>query len=375
MTWKKELEHNIRDIGRLSEQLGLDRLQTEALRELCREYPMSVTRYYLSLINWENPDDPIRRMCIPGLLELDRSGRLDTSDEASNTKCEGLQHKYRETALILTTNQCAMYCRHCFRRRLVGLSEEEIARHFDRIADYVNEHKELTNVLLSGGDALMMSQEMIARYLETFSSMEHLDLIRMGSRIPVTFPMRITEAPELLTLFRDICRKKQIYLVTQFNHPHEVTGESLAAVEALRTCGLVVKNQTVLLRGVNDSPETLGLLLRKLTAAGVVPYYIFQCRPVSGVKNRFQVPLETGYDIVEKAKAQQNGLGKCFRFCMSHPLGKIEIAGKMPDGSLLFKFHQTKYPENEGRMFLRKLPPGTAWLPEDLVGDTVELME
>ena len=364
MLWYEELKNNVTDIGVLAPKLGLDEKETERMRTLCKAFPMSVPQYYLSLINWDDPKDPIRKMCIPTFFETDLSGAFDTSGEASNTVCEGVQHKYRETALILTTNRCAMYCRHCFRKRLVGLSDEEIASHFDAVIEYIRTHEEITNAILSGGDALMLPTKMVERYLDALSAIDHLDLIRVATRMPVVYPMRIIEDKNLLKVLTRYTRRKQIYVVTQFNHPNEMTTQARAAIRALLECGAVVKNQTVLLRGVNDSAETLGLLLRKLTAAGVVPYYVFQCRPVSGVKNTFQVPFAEGYEIVEKAKSMQNGQGKCLKFCMSHPAGKIEIAGQLDDGSIAFKFHQTKDRTNEGRIFVKKLPADASWLGE-----------
>ncbi len=362
MLWYEEMKNNVTDIGALAPQLGMDEKETKRMQALCEAFPMSVPRYYLSLIDWDDPNDPIRKMCIPTFFETDMSGAFDTSGEASNTVCEGVQHKYRESALILTTNRCAMYCRHCFRKRLVGLSDEEIASHFDEVISYIRAHDEITNAILSGGDALMLPTKTVEQYLDALSGIEHLDLIRIATRMPVVYPMRIIEDQALLKALARYTKRKQIYVVTQFNHPNEITPQARAAIRALLECGVVVKNQTVLLRGVNDSADTLGLLLRKLTANGIVPYYVFQCRPVSGVKNTFQVPFAQGYDIVERAKAMQNGQGKCLKFCMSHPAGKIEIAGKLDDGSIAFKFHQTKEEVNEGRIFVKKLPPDAGWL-------------
>ena len=137
MLWYEEMKNNVTDIGALAPQLGMDEKETKRMQALCEAFPMSVPRYYLSLIDWDDPNDPIRKMCIPTFFETDMSGAFDTSGEASNTVCEGVQHKYRESALILTTNRCAMYCRHCFRKRLVGLSDEEIASHFDEVISYI----------------------------------------------------------------------------------------------------------------------------------------------------------------------------------------------------------------------------------------------
>lgn len=346
----------------ISSFLNLSKAEEKKLQEILDMYPMSITSHYLSLIDWKDPDDPIRRMCIPSLTETDLSGDFDTSGEADNTVVTGMQHKYKETALILSTNRCAMYCRHCFRKRLVGLSDEEIASNFDGMMDYISAHKEISNVLVSGGDSLLLSNEMIEKYLETLTSVEHLDLIRFGTRIPVVYPQRVLNDPKLQDIFRKYAEKKQIYIVSQFNHPRELTPEAKAVIRIFMRMGIVVKNQTVLLKGVNDDPEVLGQLLKDLTAAGVVPYYIFQCRPVRGVKNQFQVPIERGVQIVDEAKNMQNGQGKCIRYCMSTTWGKIEILGKMPDGQMLFKFNQAKDPGNAAKIFTQQLEKGQCWI-------------
>lgn len=291
MNWKEEVRTNITKASELREYMDLTDSQVEHLDRILSQFPMTVTRYYLSLINWDNPfTDPVFRMCIPSIEETDLSGDFDTSGEADNTVISGLQHKYSQTALILSTHRCAMYCRHCFRKRLVGISDDETADNIEEMASYVSQHNEISNILISGGDAFLNSNQVIRRYLEQFSSIPHLDLIRFGTRTPVVLPMRIYDDPELLALLKTYTQKKQIYVVTQFNHPNEITHEARKAIKALLDSGIVVKNQTVLLKGVNDNSQTLGLLLKDLTRCGVIPYYIFQCRPVSGVKNQFQLP-------------------------------------------------------------------------------------
>ena len=167
----------------------------------------------------------------------------------------------------------------------------------------------------------------------------------------------------------EVTIKKTVYVVTQFNHPREVTKDAALAVKTLREAGVHLRNQTVLLRGVNDDVAVLGTLLRKLTAIGVDPYYIFQCRPVKGIRKMFQVPLTEAVQIVDRAKNVQNGIGKSVRFVMSHPRGKIEILGKAADDALLFKFHQAKCTEDAARIFCVKVKPDTIWLDADLRGD------
>lgn len=364
MNWKDTLKNNVTTIEQLREYLHLSAEDEKKLQEILCRFPMRVTRYYLSLVDWDHyEEDPIFRMCVPSVRETDLSGTFDTSGESFNTKLPGLQHKYHETALILTTSECAMYCRHCFRKRLVGLEDhEETATDPLQAAEYVRAHREISNVLLSGGDSFLLDNEKIGLYLRLFAEIPHLDFIRFGTRTPVTFPMRITEDPELIKLLKKYGSIKQIYVVTHFNHPREITPESIRAVTALRDAGVILRNQTVLLRGVNDDPAVLGTLLRRLTSIGVIPYYIFQCRPVTGVKSQFQVPFSEGYAIVEQAKSVQNGQGKCLRYALSHPTGKIEILGPGADGQMLFKYHQSKNDEDAGRIFSSPLAAGQAWL-------------
>lgn len=368
MSWQNELRNGIRTAEELAPILGWTAEETAQHAEVLDRFPMLITPYYLSLVDPKDPGDPIGRMCIPSLEELEGGGSFDTSGEADNTKLEGMQHKYSQTVLLLSTNQCAMYCRHCFRKRLVGLSEEELNKRVDEVVSYVKDHWEISNVLVSGGDALLNPNHIVERYLRELSAVEHLDFIRFGSRVPVTLPERICGDQELLDLFAEYGKKKTLCLVTQFNHPRELTEEARRAVRSLIDRGVLVRNQTVLLRGVNDSGEVLGDLLSGLTRWGVVPYYIFQCRPVTGVHSRFQVPLNEGIRIVDEAKSRQNGFGKAVRYAMSHPLGKIEIFCRMPGGETVFKFHQSKKPENAARVFTAKLSPTDTWLDDELKG-------
>ena len=349
-------------VSEIGGRLGLSRQEADKLSSIVETYPLAVPEYYFSLIDPKDPDDPIRKMCIPSGEEMDGAGERDTSGESDNTVAIGLQHKYPQTVLILSTNHCAMYCRHCFRKRMVGATEEEINKNFLDTVRYIKAHPDVNNVLITGGDALMLSREMLARYLEAFTAMDQLDFVRLGSRIPVVFPQRVLEDEALQALLKKYAAKKQIFLITQFNHPREVTEEAAQCVRVFREMGIVVRNQTVLLKGVNDDPAILGELMKRLTRIGVLPYYVFQCRPVRGVKNRFQVPLVEGAWIVDEAKAMQNGQGKAFRYCMSTPKGKVEILGQLDDGRMLFKFHQAKDPANNARIFAMDLAEDQCWI-------------
>lgn len=373
MSWKQDLQNNMTSAAEVSRLLKLDEEDSAQMARILEQFPMSVPRYYLSLINWEDENDPIRKMCIPSVRETDLSGSFDTSGEASNTVVVGMQHKYHATALILSTNRCAMYCRHCFRKRLVGLSDAEIASHLDEMMDYIRAHTEISNVLISGGDAFLNENDVIEDYLSRLCEIEHLDMIRFGTRVPVTFPQRVTNDPDLIALLKKYNAKKQIFVITHFNHPNEITPESIAAVKALLECGIVIRNQTVLLKGVNDDAQVLGTLLRRLIAIGVIPYYVFQCRPVTGVKNQFSVPFLRGIQIVEDAKAMQNGQGKSLRYALSHPTGKIEVLGTVGGSKMLFKYHQAKYDRDAGRLFAMNLDEDQTWLGDEIPQDPLIL--
>lgn len=342
--------------------LHLDNCEIAEINTVCQQYPMLINEYYLSLIDPDNPDDPIRKMAIPSSWELEQNGDIDTSGEAQNTILPGVQHKYEQTLLILSSNKCFMYCRHCFRKRMVGLTNEEVAKQLEKIVSYVKQTPSINNILISGGDSFSNTNERIAEYLKTLSQLKQLDFIRFGTRTPVVFPQRIYEDKELLDILEQYCEKKQIYIITQFNHPKEITPKAIFAIKQLKRAGIIVKNQTVLLKGINDSSEIITDLLSQLTASGVIPYYIFQCRPVRGVLNHFQVPLKRGYQIVEQAKAKLNGQGKSIRYVLSDPTGKIEIIGTVSENAMIFKYHQAKEGKNSNRIFTKKITPEQCWI-------------
>jgi len=183
MAEHKKLEKSISDLEKLAESTPLSVEEAKQLKQVTEVHPMRVNPYYLSLIDWDDPNDPIRKMAVPSVEELNLEGVYDTSGEAENTKMPGLQHKYAETALVIATNRCAMYCRYCFRKRLVGLPSEEIMKRFDDAVNYIAEHKEINNVLISGGDPLVLKNGIIEHFLEKLSNIDHLSFVRIGSRI------------------------------------------------------------------------------------------------------------------------------------------------------------------------------------------------
>jgi lysine 2,3-aminomutase len=364
MNWEDELKKSICSVGDLEGRMSIGARQRKQLQHVTEIHPMRITPYYASLIDWSDPDDPLMRMAVPSPEEFDVSGSYDTSGELLSTKMPGLQHKYAQTALILTTNRCALYCRYCFRKRLVGLPTDEVLQRFNDAARYIERHKEINNVLLSGGDPLILPTRLIRRFLQRLSQVHHLNSIRLGSRVPVTFPSRILTDPDLISLLREQShRSRRLYLVSHLNHPREITPKSTAAFARLIGAGMIVINQTILLKGVNDDPATLAKLNKAMVRIGVNPYYVFQCRPVKRVKRHFQVSLKRGYDIVEGAKAMLDGPSKRFRYIMSHRSGKIEIVG-VTDDEIYLKYHQARNPKNLGKFFKRKLTADAGWLDD-----------
>ena len=351
------------DAKGLGEALELSEGERSDLEDIIKTYPARITPYYLSLINKEDRSDPIRKLCLPGKTEFSEGGFADTSGEALNTVVTGMQHKYKNTVLILSTGSCAVYCRHCFRKRMVGVKNTEVAESIPDMVSYVKANPEIDNILISGGDAFASENTVIRDYLEAFSAIESVKFIRFGTRIPVVMPKRIYEDQELLEILREYSKRKKILVITQFDHPREITEEAKKAVDALNLSGIAVRNQTVLLKDINDSEQVLSKLMNALVCINVAPYYVFQCRPVLGVKNQFQVPLIKGEEILRKTKGLLSGVAGNFRYVMSHPSGKIEIVGRLDD-RLVFRYHEARDPKDQGRVFLRHLT-GECWLEDD----------
>ena len=365
MGWQDKIKQNIVTIDELKQYIKLSKQEEKLLKKVADFHPMSITKYYLSLINKQDKNDPIKKLIIPSVEELNQEGSYDPSDEKSNTKQVGLQHKYKQTALILCTNECTAYCRHCFRKRMVGLSNKERLKRFDLAVSYIKKHKEIDNVLITGGDSLALETHVIEKFLNKLSTIPHVKYIRFGTRVPVVFPDRILDDKRLLQVMKKYSKKKQIHIVTHFNHPREITKKSIAGIKKILDANILIYNQTVLLRGINDNPKLLASLLNQLIDIGILPYYVFQCRPVKRVKEHFSVPLYKGYQIFEAAKKKIKAhiLCKRLKYIMSHKTGKVEMIGVLDD-EIYFKYHQAKNPNNLGKFFKRKLNKTAAWLDE-----------
>ncbi|TRZ53440.1 MAG: hypothetical protein D4S01_01345 [Dehalococcoidia bacterium] len=253
------------------------------------------------------------------------------------------------------------------------MQTKEIIERFEDAAEYIKLHEQINNVLITGGDPLVLENGIIEQILSILSEIPQLKFMRFGSRAPVTFPSRFEDDDLLRILSRYSRPDRRIYVVTQFNHPNEITKQSIKAVDNLIKSGIIVNNQTVLLKGVNDSPMTITNLQNRLVSIGVNPYYVFQCRPVKRVKQHFQVPLCRGIEIIEKAKEHCNGHSKRFKFILSHRTGKIEILGIFDD-EIYFKYHQAKNRKKLGKIFTRPVNENAGWL-DDLKSTSVRVRD
>jgi len=344
----------------------IDELELRERRELKKvtdKFAFRTNSYYQRLINWDDPNDPLRRIIIPSMDELKVWGKLDASEEHKYTKAPGLEHKYEFTAVLLLNDVCAGYCRFCFRKRLFMDINDEVARDVSEGLQYIREHTEINNVLLTGGDPLVMSTRKLGNIIRQLRDIDHVQIIRIGSKVPAFNPYRILYDPELLEMLGKYSTdEKKIYLMAHFNHPRELTQEALRAMGLLQKAGVVTVNQTPLLRGINDDAEVLGELFNKLSYAGIPPYYVFQCRPTAGNK-MFSVPIEEGWEIFEQARMKGSGLAKRARFVMSHSTGKVEILGRN-DEYVYFRYHRAANPEEKARFLIFRSNPQAHWLDD-----------
>lgn len=369
LNWKNELKNNINSIEKLQGYINLNGEEVKSLEEIIANHPMNISRYYLSLIDENNQNDPIRKLAIPTADELIVAGAMgettgDPYGDDKHDKGNGILHKYPYSALIVTTEYCSMYCRHCFRKRFVGLSTDKIVESFQKATAYIREHKEITNVILSGGDPLTISTPNLKTMLNSLIDIDHVNYVRIGSRIPVVFPTRLFD-DELLEYFKEFNRKKTLYIPTHFNHANEITDVAKEAILKIRETGVTVNNQAVLLKGVNDSVQAIEDLMNGLISIGVNPYYLYQCMPVSRVRHHFQVPLKRGIDIVDTAKEKLDGYAKRFKFIMGHDKGKIEIIGRIDDKLILKHIHsRPEHPHDASKMIITKLDEHAGWLDD-----------
>ena len=319
--------------------------------------------YYQSLIDWSDPNDPIKRIVMPDVQELNEWGELDASNEEKYTKVRGLEHKYTSTALLLVNEVCAAYCRFCFRKRLFMNENDEVTKDISDGLEYIKNSKEINNVLLTGGDPLVMSTSKLEPIIKQLREISHVKIIRIGTKIPAFNPFRILNDPSLLEMFKAYSTdEKKIYIMAHFNHPRELTPEAIDGLSLLMKSGVTLVNQTPLVQGVNDDPKVLAELFSKLSYIGVSPYYVFLCRPTLG-NETYSVPVERGYEIFEESRTQCSGLAKRARLVMSHESGKIEVLGMTQD-QILFKYLRAANKKDNARLMAFYRNPEACWFDD-----------
>ncbi len=333
------------------------------IEEVSQRYVFRANSYYLDLIDWNDPADPIRQLVIPRREELNDWGALDASNEASNYVVKGVQHKYRDTALVLVNSVCGAYCRYCFRKRLFMNDNDETIHDLAPAYEYIGAHTELTDVLLTGGDPLIMSTSKLRPILERFSGLSHLKTIRIGSKLPAFNPYRILDDPELQELFREVTSgPRALYVMAHFDHPRELTAAAREGIACLRDCGVRVVNQCPLIRGINDNADTLAELFTEMSMLGAPQYYLFQCRPTAG-NEAFDVPIVEGYQLFQAAQKQVSGLSRRARFSMSHASGKIEVLG-LDEKRIFLRYHRARHAHDEHRVMICERNDKAHWFDD-----------
>ncbi|MBI4633518.1 MAG: KamA family radical SAM protein [Deltaproteobacteria bacterium] len=303
--WKWQFRSRVHTLTQLS---GVMDMMPGALRKyetVVRRFPFCITPYYLSLADLMDKKDPIRLQCFPDLKEIhfSRGGVSDPLDEELHMPVAGIVHRYPDRCLAMVTNTCATYCRHCNRKRRWGNVSSTGIREFLRgMIDYVSRTPSIREVIISGGDPLTMNERSLDWFLGELRAISHVEVLRIGSRMPVVMPMRITE--ELCAMLR---RHRPLWFNTQFNHRREITPDAARACEMLLEAGIPVSNQSVLLKGINDSYEEMQALLHGLQRISVRPYYLFQCEPVRGA-DHFRVDILKGTEIMERVRKTASGL-------------------------------------------------------------------
>lgn len=307
--WRWQMQQAVRSLRQLRRLLRLSRAEIEAIGQLEGLYKMAIPPYYFSLIDPEDPNDPIRLQAVPSPREAESASGYalaDPLEEDKDSPVPGLTHRYPDRVLLLTTPNCSMYCRFCTRKRatLTRGGWEAISPDDQRMIDYIRSHPEVRDVIVSGGDPLTLPLPKLRYYLEQLRDIRHVDVVRIGTRVPVTLPQRLFD-PELIEL---LAAAEKVYVHTHFNHPREITPEATRACRALVRAGIPVNNHTVLLRGVNDDLAIMRELIRGLLRIKVRPYYLFHCDPVVGA-GHFRTSIWKGLEIIEGLRGHVSGIG------------------------------------------------------------------
>ncbi|MDD4909145.1 MAG: KamA family radical SAM protein [Candidatus Omnitrophica bacterium] len=302
--WHWQVKNRIHTKEQLSQIIDLSPEEEKGIKKSSGRLSVAITPYWATLIDPYDPNCPIRRQAVPTSHEFTVSPHemLDPCAEDRDSPAPGLVHRYPDRVLLLATERCATYCRHCTRRRLVGDEKEIDAEHkFDKAIEYIRSNKKVRDVLISGGDPFMLEDDQIEGIVKRVREISHVEFVRIGTRVPVTLPQRITES-----LVSRLKQYSPLWISIHFNHPKEITRRTRNACDMLADAGFPMGSQTVLLKGINDRPYIMKKLMHMLLEMRVRPYYIYQCDPVRGTEH-FRTPVAAGINIIEKLRGYTSG--------------------------------------------------------------------
>ena len=322
--WRWQSQNAIRSVRQLRDLLPFNEEELEVIGNLEGQYKLAIPPYYFSLINVEDPNDPIRLQSVTSPLEAHSEFELeDPLEEEKDSPVPGLTHRYADRALIVTTHVCTMYCRYCTRKRatMVRGGWDSISRNDERMIAYIKKNPQIRDVIVSGGDPLTLPLPKLRFFLENLRDIDHVDVIRIGTRVPITLPQKLQDKELLSTL----AKAEKVWIQTHFNHPREITPEAARACKDLLLGGMPLNNHTVLMKGINDSVETIRSLNRALLRIKVRPYYLFHCDPVTGA-GHFRTSIWKGMEIMEGLRGHMSGLGiPTYAVDLPHGGGKVPL--------------------------------------------------
>ncbi len=359
--WTWQLKNRVTTLAQLEKHLVLTHEERAGVLLTKDKLAMAITPHFFNLVDPVDPDCPIRRQVIPRIEESweDPDEMSDPCGEDSHMPVPGLVHRYPDRVLFLVTDRCASYCRYCTRSRVVsGVGEQELHTEFEAAFRYLEQHTEVRDVLLSGGDALLLSDAKLERLLSRLRAIPHIEFLRIGSRVPIFLPQRITPA-----LCQMLAKYHPLWMSVHVNHPKELTVEVKEALERLSNHGVPLGNQSVLLRGVNDDVQTYQTLVHKLLMCRVRPYYLYQCDLIQG-SSHLRTSVARGLDIIEGLRGHTTGYAVP-QFVIDAPGGGGKVPVN-PDYTLQRTHFRTIVRNYEGRVF--EYPePGHAKAAAELV--------
>ncbi len=318
--YKWQLKNRICDVDEISKYTNLTNEEYNNMKKVGEKYRFAITPYYFSLIDFDNPHCPIKLQSFPNIKELRESGQLDPMNEEQSNPSGKITRRYPNKLIINVTNACPMYCRHCQRRRLIGNFDKNTPRKdIDESIDFIKNNPTIREVLITGGDALLLPDKKLEYIFNTLSNINHVEILRIGTRTLATLPFRITDKLTCLL------RKYKVHVSTQFNHACEITPEAVSAIDKLVDHGVLVRNQMVLLHNINDDKYCIQKTNEELQKYRVIPYYLFHPKDIKGTEH-FQVDISKGLEIMKHLEGRTSGMCKpTYVYNSPNGLGKVPL--------------------------------------------------